>query len=384
VTTLPPPSAQTLQRSAIADRLSKTLRRFLSDEIEIGSFPGAVYAVGDASGILAEDVIGHSVVKPAKIPGSIETIYDVASLTKPLITSTLVLRSAADGHFDLNGRVAQYLPELEGTDKSEVTFTDLLTHRGGFQAWYPLYTQGIGDKAYLKALVKRPLRYRPGSREIYSCLGFVLLHLAMERITGRRMEDLAREQIFEPLGLSQSMFSPPPSLKYRIAATEWGNSNERRMVADRDLTFPHFRRYMIWGEVNDGNAYYMGGMAGNAGLFSTARDVFAIAQAYLSHDSRLLPEKYYELSTRNYTIGMDENRGLGWQLASGRPDGPTIMLSEGSYGHTGFTGTSVWTDPERGLIMVLLTNRLHPSVQPLNMQNIRRKYHLLVTEEWDG
>jgi CubicO group peptidase (beta-lactamase class C family) len=367
----------------LRDALAQRIDRFLAEEIEVGSFPSAVYAVGNSRGIIAENAIGHLVVKPAKIAVSRDTIYDVASLTKPLITSTIAVRLAAMGAFDLAEPVSKYLPELAGTDKSEVTFVDLLTHRGGFQAWYPLYSQGIGDKAYLAALIKRPLRFEPGTREIYSCLGFITLHFAIERSTGRRMEELALELIFDPLGLRNSLFSPPPSMKYRIAATEWGNSNERRMVAERSLTFAHFRRYMIWGEVNDGNAYYMGGMAGNAGLFSTASDVFEIARAYLRADERLLPAKMIALTTRNYTLGLEENRGLGWQLQSSRPNGPTNMLSEGAYGHTGFTGTSVWIDAERDLIMVLLTNRLHPSVQPINMQSVRRNFHLICVEEWD-
>jgi serine-type D-Ala-D-Ala carboxypeptidase len=367
----------------LRDSLKRRIDAHLSEEIGVGSFPGAVYAVGNSQGIIVEEALGHSVVKPAKIPATIETIFDVASLTKPLITSTLVLKMAAEGRFDLAERVSKYLTEFQETDKNDLTFIDLLTHRGGFQAWYPLYAQGIGDKAYLRALVKRPLRYKPGTREIYSCLSFVTLHLAVERVTGARMEDLAADYIFAPLRLRNSLFSPPPPMKFRIAATEWGNSNERGMVSQRSLTFPHFRRYMIWGEVNDGNAYYMGGMAGNAGLFSTASDVFEIARAYLGGDERLLPERMIALSTRNYTIGLEENRGLGWQLTSPRPDGPTVMLSENSYGHTGFTGTSVWVDPERDLIMVLLTNRLHPSVQPVSMQNVRRQFHQICTEEWD-
>lgn len=376
-------SGEQSPRAETLDALRRELDGYFTSEMEVGSFPGLVYAVGNSTGILVQNAMGHSVVKPAKIRNDLDTIYDVASLTKPLITSTLVLRAAADHRLDLSERVSNYLTELIPTDKKDVTFLDLLTHRGGFQAWYPLYTQGIGDRAYLAALVNRPLRYRPGSREIYSCLGFIMLHLAMERIYGRRMEDLAKELIFEPLGLERSLFAPPAAMKYAIAATEWGNANERSMVADRNLTFPQFRRYMIWGEVNDANAYYMAGMAGNAGLFSTAHDVFEIGRAYLRRDERLLPARMIDLSARNYTLGLEENRGLGWQLPSPRPDGPTVMLSEGSYGHTGFTGTSIWVDPPRDLVMVLLSNRLHPSVQPLNMQNIRREFHQRVVDAWD-
>ncbi|HEY5609616.1 MAG TPA: serine hydrolase domain-containing protein, partial [Thermoanaerobaculia bacterium] len=231
--------------------LQQKLDKFLDSEIDIGSFPGAVYVIGDSSEVVVESARGHAVIIPAKIPVSVETIYDVASLTKPLITATIALLSAAEGKIDLNDALSMHVPELGATDKKDVTFIDLLTHRGGFQAWYPLYTQGLGKPAYFEALLKRPLRYRPGTREIYSCLGFILLMTALERVYGAPIEDLANEKIFAPLGLSRSLFSPPPEMKYVIAATEWGNSNERQMVAARSLTFPRFRNYMICGEVDD-------------------------------------------------------------------------------------------------------------------------------------
>lgn len=362
--------------------LRQKLDRYLEGKIERASFPGAVYAVGSSSGVLLQNALGYSVLKPAKIKAQVDTIYDVASLTKPLTTTTITLQAHAEGRIDIHEPVSKHLEELRGTDKAELTFIDLLTHRGGFQAWYPLYTQGLGPENYLRALLKRPLRYKPGSKEIYTCLGFILLHLVMMRVYGRPLEQVVQEKVFAPLGLKRSLFNPPPEMKYAIAATEWGNSNERRMIADRGLKF-QFRDYMIWGEVDDGNAYYMGGHAGNAGLFSTAGEVFQIAHAYLVGGGRLLPPELVKLSVRNYTVGLEENRGLGWQLQSERSAHPSSVLSETCYGHTGFTGTSVWVDPERDLIIVLLTNRLHPTVKPFNMQTVRRKVHALVVEEWD-
>jgi CubicO group peptidase (beta-lactamase class C family) len=362
--------------------LREKLDRYLEGEIERASFPGAVYAVGDSSGVLVQNALGYSVLKPAKIKAHLDTIYDVASLTKPLITTTLTLQAHAEGRIDLHEPVSKHLTELRGTDKAELTFIDLLTHRGGFQAWYPLYTHGLGPQKYLEALLRRPLRYKPGTREIYTCLGFITLHLAMTKVYGRPLEQVAKEKLFDPLELRRSLFNPAPEMKYGIAATEWGNSNERRMVADRGLKFS-FRDYMIWGEVDDGNAYYMGGYAGNAGLFSTAGEVFTIAHAYLTGGGALLPSELVKLALRNYTVGLEENRGLGWQLQSSRSTHPSSVLSENCYGHTGFTGTSVWVDPERDLIIVLLTNRLHPTIQPFNMQIVRRNVHALVAETWD-
>ena len=364
-------------------KLGEQLDRFLESEIEVGSFPGVAYVVGNSEGMLLSRALGHSVLKPGKILATVDTIWDVASVTKPLITGTLVLQAAAAGALDLTDRASRHLPELEGTEKRDITILNLLTHRGGFQAWYPLYTQGLGPEAYLQELVHRPLRYRPGTREIYSCLGFILLRLVLERACGRSMEEMAEEQIFSPLGLRSSMFHPPDVLKYRIAATEWGNANERQMVYRRGLEFDQFRNYMIWGEVNDGNAFYMGGVGGNAGLFSSAPDVFEIVRTYLDGKERLLPETLVRLSRRNYTIGLEENRGLAWQLQMPGPDHPTSMLSESSFGHTGFTGTSVFADPERDLIMVILTNRLHPTCKPLNTQYIRRKFHQIVVDWWE-
>lgn len=375
----------TLPTSAEAEALPplrEKLDRYLEEEIERASFPGAVYAVGNSSGLLLQNALGYSVLKPAKIKANLDTIYDVASLTKPLITTTLTLQAHAAGLIDLHDPVSKHLQELRKTDKAELTFIDLLAHRGGFQAWYPLYTRGLGPENYLQALVKRPLRYKPGSREIYTCLGFILLHLAMMRVYGRPLEEVAREKIFDPLGLKRSLFNPPPEMKYVIAATEWGNTNERKMLADRGLKFK-FRDYMIWGEVNDGNAYYMGGHAGNAGLFSTAGEVFQIAHAYLTGGGKLLPAELVDLSLRNYTPGLEENRGLGWQLQSDRSAHPSSVLSEACFGHTGFTGTSVWVDPKRELIIVLLANRLHPTVKPFNMQTVRLRVHSLIVEEWD-
>ena len=154
------------------------------------------------------------------------------------------------------------------------------------------------------------------------------------------------------------------------------------MVADRGMRFS-FRDSILWGEVNDGNAYSMGGYAGNAGLFSDAADVFELTKIYLLGGGALLPQELVDLSLRNYTEGMDENRGLGWQLQTTRPTHPSSVMSANCFGHTGFTGTSSWVDPQRNLIVVLLTNRLHPMIRPFNLQTVRRNGHALVVEHWD-
>ena len=364
------------------ESLRRKLDQYLEGEIERGSFPGAVYAVGRGSEILLLNALGFSVVDPATIRATSDTIYDVASLTKPLLTTTLVLLGHAQGAFDLHEPVSKYLEELKGTDKAAFTFVDLLSHRSGFEAWYPMYTHGPGPEKYLQGIVRRPLQYPTGTGVVYSDLGFITLHLTLRRVFRREPEEMARQMIFQPLGLRRSLINPPAEMKSEIAATEWGNSNERRMVAERGLSF-QFRDYMIWGEVDDGNAWYMGGLAGNAGLFSTAADLFELARMYLMGGHKLLPSELVTMSLKNYTEGLEENRGLGWQLRSSRPTHPSAVLGERCYGHTGFTGTSLWVDPDRDLIIVLLTNRLHSTARQFDMQVVRRNFHALVIEEWD-
>lgn len=362
-------------RSSLFERsesLKLDVETFLKREIEIGSFPGASWAVGGPDGEILEGALGNAVVKPARIHATSETRYDVASLTKPIVTATLALLTHARGKADLDEPIGRWVPELH-EDKSGLTLTDLLTHRGGFQAWYPLYVVGYGTERYLEALVTRPLRYLPGTSEIYSCLGYVLAKITLERIWGEPLEETARRELFQPLELPFATFNPRPRDKYVIAATEWGNFNERRMVAARNLSYKDFRNYMIWGEVNDNNAWHLGGFGGNAGLFATAAEVLKLTGIYLA--GPLLPPELRERALVNHTTGDEENRGLGWQLKMEKEGHPSGAFGERTFGHTGFTGTSVWSDPDHGLSFVLLTNRLHPNVQTVDMQRIRRRFH---------
>lgn len=337
--------------------------RFLQHEIDAGSFPGAVYAVGSPRGIEFENALGNAVAVPLRVPATLETIYDCASLTKPLITATLVLQAAEEGRISLE----------EGCEG--FPYRDLLTHTSGLKAWLPLYAfardsgSGIRD-SYRAAILEHGHEYEAGTRVVYSDLNFVLLWLSLPDYV-----EQARRRIFEKLQIAGSaMFHPPASLRPRIAATEWGQRWEHVMTADRNIAFDEFRHGLIWGETHDGNSFYAGGTAGNAGLFATARAVYRIAQGWL--DGTLVSPGMLEEATRNYTSGLEENRGLGW-LLSFREHPATGMLSPRAFGHTGFTGTSVFVDPERDRVMVLLTNRVHPCAAPVAMQKIRGEFHRL-------
>jgi CubicO group peptidase (beta-lactamase class C family) len=362
----------------IAMTLAATIEDFLQREIDVGTFPGCVYAVGSGEGFEYEGALGNAVVVGARIPMRPETLFDAASLTKPLITSTLALMAVADGAIALDGRVVEIVPELRGTDKEEITLRQLLTHSAGFEAWFPLYTTGSDRASYLETIVSRPLAHPPGSQVIYSDLGFILLHMALERLYGRDARDVARERIFAPLSIGDATLNPAASDIPRIAATEWGQRVEQRMCIDRGIEFDHFRDRLMWGDVNDGNSWGLGGYAGNAGLFATARAVFRIASTYIVGGSPLLPAEVISEAVANQTAGNEENRGLGWQIRSDATTSISSPLSRRAFGHTGFTGTSVWLDPELDRIIVLMTNRIHPSAASVGMQNARRELNRIV------
>jgi serine-type D-Ala-D-Ala carboxypeptidase len=364
----------------LGERIAAVLDPYLTEQVERGSFPSAVYAVGTSRDFIIEKAFGNAVVDPVRIEARVDTIYDAASITKPLVTVPIALLAVAEGRIKLDDAIGRWLPEL-GPDKRDLTFADLLTHRSGFEAWHPLYAEGLGQESYLRSLIARPLQYEPRTQVIYSDLGFMLLYNALERVFDESMHVLAKERVLAKLSLRAAMFNPPAGLRNDVAATEWGNAAEREMVAARSMEFDQFRDYMIWGEVNDGHSYYMGGFAGTAGLFATARDVYELARVYVS--DVLLPRDVIELALQNHTAGLDDARAIGWQLHTLRSNNPSSVLSTRSFGHTGFTGTSVWVDPERDLILVLLTNRLHAAGRPPNIQEVRKRFHQLVADEYD-
>jgi CubicO group peptidase (beta-lactamase class C family) len=318
---------------------------FLRREIDLGSFPGVSYAIGSFDGLEREHALGHAVAVPLRIPATVETIYDCASITKPLITTTLVLQAVAEGRIALDDPYRGY------------TFRELLSHSSGLRAWLPLYAMGDYARAIEEHGPERPR----GESVVYSDLNFVLLFFALQEIFGDYVA-AARSRIFEPLGLTSACFRPPATLRPRIAATEWGQRFEAGMCASRSVAFNGFRQRLMWGETNDGNSFHAGGTCGNAGLFATARDVFRITQAFVLGE--LVPRELVLEAAREQA----EGRGLGWQLA-----GPSLTPS--SFGHSGFTGTSVWVDGTS--IYVLLTNRVHPCAAPIAMQRIRGEFHEL-------
>ena len=384
---------------------SDIISGYLESEIARGSLPGAQYLVGEDLRIIAEDALGLAVVEPERIPATLDTIYDVASLTKPLVTALLVVRFAEQGMLDLNAPLARYLVEFNDKDMREITLIQLMSHSSSLPNWRPLYVEAHTRADVPAAIARILLEPRPAdaSREvIYSDLNYVLLGFVLERVTGERLDRLAEREIFKPLGLERTMFSPSQELLREIAATEHGQDFElANAIADAEArswgdtasfaTSPYrragvsrakWRKDVIWGEVHDGNANFMCGVAGHAGLFSTAREAFRIGNQFLP-DSELLKPESLHLFTGNLTAGCATSRSIAWILAE-TPDcsaGPALPPT--AFGHNGFTGTSIWMDPHNRRVFVLLTNRVHPRVGAIDMREIRRRFNSLAVETVD-
>ncbi len=354
----------------------------LAGRIAAGDFPSAVYVVAQQGQTVFADALGHSVVEPYRISASLNTVYDLASLTKALVTGLLCARRIESGELTLDASVAHYLPEFDRPDQNQLTLRHLLTHSSGLPAWRPLYilAEGEPDRA-VSAIANEPFEYSPGTRVVYSDLGFITLGLLLEKLTGSRIAELALQEIIEPLQLKSTFFNPAFALKTGIAACETGNAYERQTSeAMGRLGYTNWRAQLIWGEVHDGNAHFLGGAAGHAGLFSNAAETVKLAEQFLGPSSQLLTAQTCAKFRINMTEGLNEARSIAWQLAATPESAAGPALPADSYGHSGFTGTSCWIDPQHERIFVLLTNRTHARTLPFaNINSVRRQFHTLAT-----
>ena len=353
----------------------------LRNRIDSSDFPSAVYVVAEHGRQAFADALGQAVREPESHPASLETIYDLASLTKPLATGLLCARLVQSGELTLDGSVSNYLVEFDRSDKSGITVRELLTHSSGLPAWRPLYIIANGEKdGAIAAIANQPLENKPGARVVYSDLGFIALGFLLERLTGKQLAQLARSEIIEPLKLRSTFFNPSQAMRTGVAACESGNAYEREMC-ERDhavQTYTDWRTGVIWGEVHDGNAHFLGGAAGHAGLFSTAVETLRLANQFIGGLSELLSRDTCELFRRNMTDGLNESRSFAWQLAATKDSTAGPGLPPDAFGHTGFTGTSCWIDAASERVYILLTNRTHARPLPFaNINQVRRDFHTI-------
>lgn len=365
--------------------MKNQISEFLQTRIEARDFPSSVYLVAEKGEIVLQDALGWAVVEPERIEAKIDTIYDLASLTKVLVTTLLCAKLIENGEIGLSDKISKYFGEFETNEKREITIENLLTHTSGFQAWFPFYL--ILDSRFQipNFIASHPLENPINEQVIYSDFNFITLCFLLEKIYGKRLDEIAKTEIFEPLKLKNTFFKPPKSLRKRIAASEFGNEYEKQTCIEQGYTIRNpqsqFRNHQIWGEVHDGNCYFMNGVSGHAGLFSTAEESFKIAQQFLANQTSLLKPETCRLFRTNFTPNLNEARSIGFQLAATPESTASKALSPDSFGHLGFTGTSLWLEPETERIFVLLTNRTHARELPfVNINSTRRRFHELATE----
>lgn len=375
---------------------SEEISEFLQTRIDAGDFPSAVYLAAEKGEVVLRDALGSAVVEPEKIRARIDTIYDVASLTKVLVTGLLCAKLIESGEIGLGDKVGSFFPRFDG---SEITLLNLVTHTSGFAAWRPMYLPAragsvqdpaSGSFGRVRANLTRmiaavPLENPLNTKIVYSDLNFLLLTLVIEKLGGARLDEIAKAEIFEPLGLKDTFFNPLRKLRERIAASERGNEFEKQtcIEAGYDVSVYNWRDYQIWGEVHDGNAWFLDGVSGHAGLFSTAEETFRIARQFLPNSTQVLKPESCKLFRTNFTPTLNEGRSLGFQLAVTR-DSAGDALPEESFGHLGFTGTSLWIDPINERTFILLTNRTHARELPFeNINSVRRRFHDLASKTLD-
>jgi len=311
---------------------------YLDSVIAAGAAPGAVVAVshrGDrfifGTGTLGSDDTTR--------PGG-STIYDLASLTKVVALTPAIMLAVSEGRLALDTAVQQYVPAFAGPDKEQVTVRMLLAHVSGLPAWRPLYREARSRNEAFALVDTTPLSAVPGTQAVYSDLGAILLTQAVESAYGERIDSLVERRLFRPLDLASLRYLPPPPWHNRIAPTE----------------LDPWRGRVLRGEVHDENAAIMDGVSGHAGLFGSAEDLLTFAEWVLDQ-AVVRPSVFAEFTTRQ-PLG---DRALGWDMPSESGSSAGRKLSPSSIGHTGFTGTSLWIDPEHDLAIVLLSNRVHPT-----------------------
>ncbi|HYV17809.1 MAG TPA: serine hydrolase domain-containing protein [Verrucomicrobiae bacterium] len=352
------------------------LDAWLLEKIGEDWFPGASWLVGDARQVLFEGAVGNATQAPRPITASVDTLYDLASLTKPLATGLLAVRLQVAGLLRLEDRLDHLLPEWRPRDPGpSLTLLDLLTHRSGLPAWMPLYALATDVPGRVAAIASALRPHPPLVAVTYSCPNYLLTGFALERVSGAPLDRLFRDQVTGPLGIADLGYRPDPAERPRIAATETGNAHERALAGPPAAGYNAFRRDLIWGEVHDHNAWTLGGVAGNAGLFGTARAVWSLARHFLKEGPSYLQDEERSWFSHDFTPGLNQARSVGFQLASTRGCSAGPDLSPRAFGHTGFTGTSLWIDPVAERVLVLLTNRVHPRHRDRDLHPLRREFH---------
>ncbi len=350
----------------------------IDDAIRQRDFPSAVLVVGDSSNIIYQNAYGRLTYEDDAKPTTMNTIYDLASVTKVIATTSAIMKLYEEGKVDLDAPVAQYIPQFAVNDKGDITVRNLLLHNSGLTAWTPFYQLYTTADEVRNAIYTCTKEYPTGTKTIYSDYNAVLLGDIVQKVSNIRLDKYCKEFIFLPLGMTDTDYLLPISLNYRIAPTEYDT---------------YWRNELLIGYVHDETAAMLEGVSGNAGLFSTGPDLYKFMKMMLKHgryiderkvpamnkeDQLFKPETVDLFTEKAVGLGYVNTRALGWDTkpeATKYPPQCGYKFSENCFGHTGYTGTSVWCDKDKNLIIILLTNRVYPKRGNEEIRNVRPKVH---------
>jgi len=347
----------------------------LDEGVEAGDFPGAVALAGDGDVVVLHCARGLAVREPQRHPATLDTVYDLAELTQPLVTAPLLLLLHVLEGVDLDSSVSRFVPEIDRLDKRDITLRHLLLHRSGLPEHLPLYVRGRSMGDYLGILRGCEPIEAPGTRDRPSAPGFLLAGEIAARVGAAPLGRLASELILDRLGAPTLRFGPlPQAERPSVAATEHGDGFERARAGRRAEAYRGWRQEMIWGEVHDHLAWTLGGVAGNAGLFGAARDVWRLVLEMLGRGRGLFPDRVQMLLRDEATPAQESGRSLGWRLARCGSSGGGSAVPAPALEADGFTGASIWIEPRSARVRVLLTNRVHPRVPSTGTRAARDRF----------
>ena len=342
----------------------------LSAAVEQRAFPGAAFAALRGGEIVLQGSIGRFTYEDDAESVTLSTIFDLASVTKVIATTTVAMLLVESAQLDLQQPVVSVLPEFASDDqrRNQITIQMLLAHSSGLPAYVKLFERAQDRDSLLRLALRVPLESDPDSRAEYSDIGFILLGEVLQRIAAEGLDSFCSREIFTPLGMKSTFFKPPLTMRSKIPPT----------VNDRT-----FRNRVIQGEVHDENASVLGGVSGHAGVFSNTSDLMRFAESMLGHGPKLLDTETISLFTRLQPSPTGTSRALGWDTPS-VPSQSGNHFSRRSFGHLGYTGTSLWIDAEREIAIALLTNRTWPDNRSQLIKQVRPAFHDVLMQELLG
>lgn len=365
------------------------LDNLVQQAITNGDSPGAAYAVGKDNQIVHMAALGHHMYCPDSPADEVSTIWDMASCSKVVGCTPAAMILFDEGKLKLDEPVAKVLPAFGQNGKDKITPRNLLLHDSGLEADLHDVEQYTTADEFMNAVYASPLAYPTGTKTVYSDLSMITLGKMIEKITGQSLDVFVKERVFEPIGMTDSMYRVPTNLRPRCAPTEPVNDWRKKLRAMRHESFTPIRgchpdaHLYIQGEVHDPSAEVLNGISGNAGVFSTCPDVCKYTQMMLNEGvtqdgKRIIKAETIRTWTRKQnTIG---SRGLGWDTSRGPYSQFASAFSTKSFGHTGYTGTSIWADPQGKIFGILLTNRVHPTAENNKLTHFRRVFYNAVAQ----